>query len=315
MEPLADDLTQMRRTPLSLDHVAATREIATIRNYSPGQYILPAGEAADRFVYVLEGEVEAVDTYTEQRLMKGTIGPTQFVGDIAFLSGTKVTLPMRAVQATQTFEVPRVEMLQLMTRVPEMSDIIISVMAARRRMQLEVHASSLKVVGAGRDPSLQKIVAFADRNKIPYVAEELGNETTPDQGPDAGRQGATPAVIFGKDQLVEEPTPRKIADLLGLDQGVSSGDAFDLLIVGSGPAGVAAGVYAGAEGLSALLVDDIAIGGQAGTSSRIENYMGFPTGISGADLAWRGYIQALKFGTQFAVPPPVHRHRGKRRWL
>ena len=91
MESLADDLTQMRRTPLSPDHVAAIREIATIRDYVPGQYVLPAGEALDRFVYVLEGEVEAVDPYTERRLMKGTIGPTQFVGDITFLSGARVT--------------------------------------------------------------------------------------------------------------------------------------------------------------------------------------------------------------------------------
>ncbi len=305
MESLADDLTQMRRTPLSPDHVAAIREIATIRDYVPGQYVLPAGEALDRFVYVLEGEVEAVDPYTERRLMKGTIGPTQFVGDITFLSGARVTLPMRAVKATQTLEVRRTEMLQLMSRIPEMSDIIISVMAARRRMQLEVHASSLKIIGADRDPSLQKIVAFADRNKIPYITEEIGDETTADLGPAVGGHGSAPAVIFGKDRVVEDPTPRKIADLLGLDQGVTSGAAFDLLIVGGGPAGVAAGVYAGAEGLSALVVDDIAIGGQAGTSSRIENYMGFPTGISGSDLAWRGYIQALKFGTQFAVPRRV----------
>ena len=182
MESLADDLTQMRRTPLSADHVEAIREIATIKSYSPGQYVLPAGENLDRFIYVLDGEVEAVDPYTEERLMKGTIGPTQFVGDITFLSGTKVTLPMRAVQATQTLEVPRAEMLQLMARVPEMSDIIISVMAARRRMQLEVHASSLKIIGADHDPSLQKVVAFADRNKIPYVTEEIGDKYRPGSG-------------------------------------------------------------------------------------------------------------------------------------
>ncbi|MET0137105.1 MAG: FAD-dependent oxidoreductase, partial [Sphingobium sp.] len=97
----------------------------------------------------------------------------------------------------------------------------------------------------------------------------------------------------------------KVAELLGLNRDPAHCEAFDVVIVGGGPAGVAAGVYAGAEGLRALVVEDIAIGGQAGTSSRIENYMGFPTGISGADLVWRGEIQAMKFGTRFVMPRRV----------
>ena len=104
-----------------------------------------------------------------------------------------------------------------------------------------------------------------------------------------------------------DPTPDKVARLLGLNLDFRNDETFDVLIVGGGPAGVAAGVYAGAEGLCALVVEDIAIGGQAGTSSRIENYMGFPTGISGADLVWRGEVQAMKFGTRFAMPRRVVR--------
>ncbi len=100
-------------------------------------------------------------------------------------------------------------------------------------------------------------------------------------------------------------SPAKVAKLLGMNRDLSNDAAFDVLIVGGGPAGVAAGVYAGAEGLRALVIEDIAIGGQAGTSSRIENYMGFPTGISGGDLVWRGEVQAMKFGTRFAMPRRV----------
>ena len=118
---------------------------------------------------------------------------------------------------------------------------------------------------------------------------------------------AQPAVIFGRGVVVADPTPDKVARLLGLNLDFQDDEAFDVLIVGGGPAGVAAGVYAGAEGLRALVVEDTAIGGQAGTSSRIENYMGFPTGISGADLVWRGEIQAMKFGTRFAMPRRVAR--------
>jgi thioredoxin reductase (NADPH) len=114
----------------------------------------------------------------------------------------------------------------------------------------------------------------------------------------------TPAVIFGRDK-VNDPTPDKVARLLGVSRDLPEDEAFDVLIVGAGPAGVAAGVYAGAEGLRALVVEDCAIGGQAGTSSRIENYLGFPTGISGADLVWRGEVQAMKFGTRFVIPRRV----------
>jgi thioredoxin reductase (NADPH) len=104
---------------------------------------------------------------------------------------------------------------------------------------------------------------------------------------------------------ITDPTPDKIARLLGLNIDFSGDEHFDVLIVGGGPAGVAAAVYAGAEGLRALVVEDIVLGGQAGTSSRIENYMGFPTGISGADLLWRGQVQAMKFGARFAIPRRV----------
>src|SRR6185437_7679791 len=110
-----------------------------------------------------------------------------------------------------------------------------------------------------------------------------------------------------RDRVVPEPTPDKIARLLGVNYDLADEESFDVLIVGGGPAGVAAGVYAGAEGLSALVVEDTAIGGQAGASSRIENYMGFPTGISGTDLVYRGQIQALRFGTCFATPRRVER--------
>ena len=112
-------------------------------------------------------------------------------------------------------------------------------------------------------------------------------------------------MVLGKGSVLRDPTPQALARALGLDLAVEADTQFDVVIVGAGPAGLAAAVYAGAEGLTALVVDELAVGGQAATSSRIENYMGFPTGISGADLCARGEIQALKFGTRFAVPRRV----------
>ena len=151
----------------------------------------------------------------------------------------------------------------------------------------------------------RRIAEFASRNRIPYRSMALGSPEAAATATSCSIAPGQPAVIFGRGIVVADPTPDKVARLLGLNLDFRDDEAFDVLIVGGGPAGVAAGVYAGAEGLSALVVEDIAIGGQAGTSSRIENYMGFPTGISGADLVWRGEVQAMKFGTRFAMPRRV----------
>src|SRR5258707_6036332 len=142
---------------------------------------------------------------------------------------------------------------------------------------------------------------LASRNRIPYSSLPLRSPEAETTARSCSIAVGVPAVICGRDVVVSDPTPDKVARLLGLNLDFRTDETFDVLIVGGGPAGVAAGVYAGAEGLCALVVEDVAIGGQAGTSSRIENYMGFPTGISGADLVWRGEVQAMKFGTRFAM--------------
>ena len=152
---------------------------------------------------------------------------------------------------------------------------------------------------------MRRIAEFASRNHIPYISLPLGDPEAEALARRCSIAPGVPSVIFGRDLVVTEPTPDKVARLLGLNLDFGDDEVFDVLIVGGGPAGVAAGVYAGAEGLRALVVEDVAIGGQAGTSSRVENYMGFPTGISGADLVWRGEVQAMKFGTRFAMPRRV----------
>lgn len=302
MEKIADDLATMRRTPLQSEHVTAMREIGRRKQYRKGEYLAKVGDSMDRFVYIDDGEVEVVDPFGEERLLPSTLGPGQFMGEISFLNGGAFTMPMRAAADTQTLELPREAMLDLMSKIPEMSDIVISVLAARRRRQVEAEDASLKLIGADRDPAIQRIASFAMRNKIPFVSYDLDSPEGEAMVSACNIRDAHPAVIFGKDRYVEDPTPQKVAELLGLRQQIPEGLTADLLIVGGGPAGVAAAVYAGAEGIKALVVDELAIGGQAGTSSRIENYMGFPTGISGADLVWRGQIQAMKFGTCFSVP-------------
>jgi thioredoxin reductase (NADPH) len=305
METIGADLRQMQRTPLAASHVEALRAKGKIATYPAGKFLARPGEPMDRFVYVEEGEIEVVNPYTDERHLPSTLGPTQFMGEISFLNGGAWSMAMRAARETRVIEVPREAMLTLMSQIPEMSDIVITVFSARRRRQLDDRDSSLRLIGEDEDRNVRRIAEFASRNRIPYSSLPLRSAEAEATARSCSIATAVPAVIFGRNVVVNDPTPDKVARLLGLHLDFQDDEIFDVLIVGGGPAGVAAGVYAGAEGLSALVVEDVAIGGQAGTSSRIENYMGFPTGISGADLVWRGEVQAMKFGTRFAMPRRV----------
>ena len=307
MESIGGDLRQMQRTPLTASHVEALRRVGRIASYPQGTFVARPGDPADRFVYVEEGEIEVVNPYTGERHLPSTLGPTQFMGEISFLNGGAWSMLMRAVRDTRVIEVPRETMLTLMSEIPEMSDIVITVLSARRRRQLDDRDSTLRLIGEDEDRNVRRIAEFANRNRIPYASLQLGSPEAAATARSCSIAPNVPAVIFGRNVVVTDPTPDNIARLLGLNLDFRDDEVFDMLIVGGGPAGVAAGVYAGAEGLCALVVEDVAIGGQAGTSSRIENYMGFPTGISGADLVWRGEVQAMKFGTRFAMPRRVAR--------
>ena len=304
METIGRDLNEMQRVPLAESHVAALRAAGAVVHYPAGKVIVQPGDPVDRFIYVEDGEIEAVNSFTGERLLPSSLGPTQFMGEISLLNGGAWSVSMRAVCDTRVIEVPRAGILTLMSQIPEMSDIIITVLAARRRRQLDTGFGTLVLIGEEVDRDVRRIGDFASRNRLPYASHAMGSPEAQRIARVCAVAADTPTVIFGREQ-VSEPTPDKVARLLGVGRDLPEDEAFDVLIVGAGPAGVAAGVYAGAEGLRALVVEDCAIGGQAGTSSRIENYMGFPTGISGADLVWRGEVQAMKFGTRFVIPRRV----------
>ena len=305
METIGRDLREMQRVPLSEVHVAALRAAGNIARYPAGTVIVEPGDPVDRFVYVEDGEIEVMDPFSGERLVPSTIGPTQFMAEISLLYGGSWTLPMRAVRDTQVIEVPRPAMLRLMSEIPELSDIVITVLSARRRRQLEARDGLLVLIGEERDRQIERVAQFASRNRLPFRSYHMSDPEAARISGSCGIEGVRPTVIFGRNKVLADPTPEKVARLLGIDRDLIEDEQFDVLIVGAGPAGVSAGVYAGAEGIRALVVDEISIGGQAGTSSRIENYMGFPTGISGADLVWRGEVQAMKFGTRFVVPRRV----------
>jgi thioredoxin reductase (NADPH) len=309
METIGGDLRAMSPRPFRQEHLDAIAELGVERRYQAGDIVASVGEPMDRFQLVLEGELEVADPFTGERLMPSTLRPGQFSGELNFLNAGSVTLPMRAAEDSVLLEVPRAAMLELMARIPEVGDHILTVFSARRRLVVEEGRSALTVIGAERDPAVQQVAVFLSRNRIPFQNYDLDDKSAA-VAPICELARHRPSVITDKGNRLEDPTPRKVAGLLGLDLDTRDLGELDLLIVGGGPAGVAAAVYAGSEGLKALVIEDTAIGGQAGTSSRIENFMGFPTGISGADLTYRGQIQAMKFGTRFAMPRRVRKLSG-----
>jgi len=301
MESFADNLAQMQRTPLSDVHVEAMRDIGEEIEWPSGHVLVRPGDPLETFVFILEGAIEVFDPRTGEGYLKTHLGPGQFTGEIAFLNGSAAALALRTREPTRVICVERPAMLKLMSKTPEMSDIIISVFAARRRRQVESGDGNLTLIGAEDNAEVRKVESFLSLNKVPFNSLQLDNPEA--VGLCKGK--SCPGVVFGTEGLIDHPTPAKVAALLGLDEAATHQSRVDVLIVGGGPSGVAAAVYAGAEGLSSVLIEELAVGGQAGTSSRIENYMGFPTGISGGDLVWRGEIQAMKFGTRFVRPRRV----------
>src|SRR5580658_9874619 len=218
METIGSDLRQMRRIPLASAHVEALRTVGKIVIYGAGTFLARPGEPMNRFVYVEQGEIEVVNPYTGERHLPSTLGPTQFMGEISFLNGGAWSMPMRAVQDTRVIEVPREAMLTLMAQIPEMSDIVITVFAARRRRQLDDRDSTLQLIGEDQDRNIRRIAEFASRNRIPYTSLALNSPEAAQTAQSCSIAPSKPAVIFGRNVVVTDPTPEKVARLLGLNR-------------------------------------------------------------------------------------------------
>src|ERR1700722_2360404 len=163
----------MKPVPLAAAQVEAIRAIGSERTYEDGDMVARLGDPMDRFQYVVEGEIEVLDSLTDERMGDAVLGPGQFGGELSFLSGGNYFLAMRAVDRTVTIEVAREAMLELMARIPELADQIITVFAARRQQHIERRTSSIKVIGSDRDPDIQKVEAFLSRNRIPFQSFDL----------------------------------------------------------------------------------------------------------------------------------------------
>ena len=279
--------------------------MATTCTFRDGESIFQAGQRGLPFYVVRTGGIAVLDESGDVPKTIVVHGPGQFTGDVSMLTDRPASISAYAQGETQTYCVPQADLRRVIQEMPDLSDKLLEAFQTRRIMLERSGYVGVRVFGRLGDPDLTEIREFFDKNKVPH--------TWVDAEDDDGRAAMTslgiepdqlPFVSCNRGTRAPRPTVRRIAECLGLKRPIRT-EPFDLVIVGAGPAGLAAAVYGASEGLSTIVLDRFGPGGQAGTSSRIENYMGFPAGLSGADLANRGYLQLLKFGAELVAPVEV----------
>jgi thioredoxin reductase (NADPH) len=268
-----------------------------------GDVLFRQGDVDCAFYVILQGKVALFDESVPEREMIAIHGAGRFLGELHLLTGQPSFVTAEVCEAGEVLEVPVDRIRKLVVEDRGLGDLILRAYLLRRSMLIEIGAG-LRIVGSRHSPDSRRIREFAARNRLPHkwidVEEDRDAENLLRQLGIAVED--TPVVIWRGERVLRNPSNVELALTMGLRATVVHSAVFDLVTVGAGPAGLAAAVYAASEGLLTIALDSVAAGGQAGTSSRIENYLGFPTGISGAELAERSIIQARKFGARLGVP-------------
>ena len=280
------------------------RSVGEVLHPGPGEVLWDAGDPYDLNL-VLAGGVLLVDRRDDRVVF--VIEEGDFVGELGMLMGQRAFLPGVAMEGTTLLRVRVEELRRLVETSGELGDVLLSALDARRSMLKRMGEGGLVLAGDDDDPDLHRLLDFAERNQIPYRTV-LRSDPSAWAGlaETCALPAAGTAVVTGERRVLAAPTTRDLATALGIDLwSVSDGSRCNLLVVGAGPAGLAAAVYGASEGLDVIVVEDVAIGGQAGSSSRIENYLGFPRGVSGVELARSAMLQAVKFGTRLVSPRAV----------
>ncbi|HTW09370.1 MAG TPA: FAD-dependent oxidoreductase [Acidimicrobiales bacterium] len=284
--------------------IALVAELGERRHVAEGEYLYRAGDVTYDFFVLVDAEVEVLTTVdcTEQVLVRR--GPGRFLGELNMLSGLRVLVSARVTKAGEVVVVPRERLHALMATNSRLGDTILTAFIARRARLLSSSAtSSIRVIGSRYSPGSLRLREFLVRSLIPH--QWLDPDADPQVEDVLRHFGIGPKdlpVVIVTGEVLRRPSPGELSSYLGLTVESLPGRCFDLVVVGGGPAGLAAAVYGASEGLRTLGLDSTAPGGQAGTSSRIENYLGFPMGISGMELTQRAVVQAEKFGAFLTVP-------------
>jgi thioredoxin reductase (NADPH) len=311
MTPAARALLDARREqmfprlePLEVDRI---RRFATVERYDAGVCLVKTGEISRGLFVILSGEVAvSVRDAEGERQPIVSHGPGSFMGELAQLSGRPALVDARTESAVETLVIPSQRLRDLLVAEADLGERIMRALILRR-VGLLRNGGGLVIVGTADDRDVVRLEGFLARSGQPH--HRLDPETDPAAKALLQRFQVSaetlPIVVCPSGRLLRNPSESELARCIGLVGPIDPGKVYDAVIVGAGPAGLAAAVYAASEGLSTLVLDCRAFGGQAGASARIENYMGFPTGISGLALMARAHNQALKFGAEMAIPDEV----------
>ncbi len=288
--------------------VATLAKFGTRRVLRDGELLFQAGARDYKFFIVERGAVEIVEHSSGGPKTVTVHGLHEFGGDVDLLTGRPALISAVARGDTEVFEIAPGDIRRIMGERPALGELLLRAFMARRELLVASDFQGLRVLGAGSSRDTFRIRDFLARNQVPFMWIDV------DHDPQVGAllqgfglsEADTPVVINGSEPLLRNPSTRALADAIGVRRLLGQ-RVYDLVVIGGGSAGLAAAVYGSSEGLATVVIDATAPGGQAGTSSKIENYLGFLTGIFGADLASRAILQAQKFGAQFSNPSQVVR--------
>ncbi len=281
--------------------------LTVLKKYKAGEKLFKVGDCDCKFFVVKSGQIDVVDESGDTPKIIAVHEAGDFTGEIAQLTGSPSLLEAVARSESEVYELSPDAFRQLLNHHPALGDIILQAFIARRQLLREPgNFTGLRVIGSRYSQDTFRIREFLAKNLAPFTWLDL--EANPDVSALLKRLGLgeadTPVVALGQKLLLRNPSNRALADALGLRQRLEQ-VVYDLVVVGAGPAGLAAAVYSASEGLRTVVLEQAAPGGQAGRSMRIENYLGFPTGITGGELAERATVQANKFGARLSIPSPA----------
>jgi thioredoxin reductase (NADPH) len=289
--------------PLGAEQIEAFRRFGVERMVAAGEVLYRRQDPHFAMYVILEGRVAIIDDFggAHERVLV-EYGPGGFVGEYNLLTGQASYMSAVAAEPTRLVEIKPGRLRELMAQEERLSELILRALLRRRTALIGLHRG-LSIIGSSYSADARRLLEFTARNQIPRSWVDVEHDATAEAMlRDFGvAPGQTPVVTWGS-RILKNPANAELAQALGFAPAPALAQLVDLLVVGAGPAGLAASVYGASEGLSALTLESTAVGGQAGTSTRIENYLGFPAGLSGADLAARAALQAAKFGARISAP-------------
>jgi thioredoxin reductase (NADPH) len=286
--------------PAQIDRIAAH---GRIRSVQPGEVLIEQGDTSVPFFVVITGEVEIVRPFDAYETLVTVHGSGEFTGEVNMLSGRRSFFRARATKPGKVIELDHQQMLTLVQTDAELSDILMRAFILRRVELIAAGVGDIILIGSTHSASTLRIKEFLMRNGHPYSYIDLERDPDVQNLLDNFKISASeiPVLICRGQLALRNPSNQQIADCLGFNESVDQTHVRDLVVIGAGPSGLAAAVYGASEGLDVLVLETSSPGGQAGSSSKIENYLGFPTGITGQELAARAYLQAQKFGAHMLI--------------